>query len=149
LLVFLQNNGRTLEKEEMIEQIWPDRFVEDGNLTRNISTLRKDSALAPERFDWWMTSLSEESATRTKAFEHFYRHWWPERGDPLHSAAFTQMQITGIGNHTPHAWVPGENAIIFSVKVGDSINLWKIGFTKISRASNRGWNHQLHAMVHA
>ncbi len=41
LLVFVQNSGRTLEKEEMMREVWPDHFVEEGNLTRNVSTLRK------------------------------------------------------------------------------------------------------------
>jgi TolB-like protein/DNA-binding winged helix-turn-helix (wHTH) protein/Tfp pilus assembly protein PilF len=41
LLVFVQNSGRTLEKEEMMREVWPDQFVEEGNLTRNVSTLRK------------------------------------------------------------------------------------------------------------
>src|SRR5262245_19571120 len=41
LLVFVRNSGRTLEKEEMMREVWPDQFVEEGNLTRNVSTLRK------------------------------------------------------------------------------------------------------------
>jgi DNA-binding winged helix-turn-helix (wHTH) protein/TolB-like protein/Tfp pilus assembly protein PilF len=49
LLVFVQNSGRTLEKEEMMRQVWPDQFVEEGNLTRNVSTLRK--ALGESRDD--------------------------------------------------------------------------------------------------
>src|SRR5262249_40334071 len=49
LQVFVQNSGRTLEKEEIMRQVWPDQFVEEGNLTRNISTLRK--ALGESRDD--------------------------------------------------------------------------------------------------
>jgi DNA-binding winged helix-turn-helix (wHTH) protein/TolB-like protein/Tfp pilus assembly protein PilF len=49
LLVFVQNSGRTLEKEEMMRQVWHDQFVEEGNLTRNVSTLRK--ALGESRDD--------------------------------------------------------------------------------------------------
>jgi DNA-binding winged helix-turn-helix (wHTH) protein len=41
LLVFVQNSGRTLEKEEVMREVWPGQFVEEGNLTRNVSTLRK------------------------------------------------------------------------------------------------------------
>ncbi len=41
-LVFLvQGNGRILEKEELIQAIWPKIFVEEGNLTQNIFILRK------------------------------------------------------------------------------------------------------------
>jgi DNA-binding winged helix-turn-helix (wHTH) protein/tetratricopeptide (TPR) repeat protein len=48
LEVFLQNSGRTLTKEELIEQVWPEQFVEEGNLTRNISTLRKVLGETPD-----------------------------------------------------------------------------------------------------
>src|SRR5262245_21315919 len=41
LLTLVQNNGRVLTKEELISAVWPDSFVEEGNLARNISTLRQ------------------------------------------------------------------------------------------------------------
>ncbi len=41
LLALVENSGQTLEKEELINRIWADTFVEEGNLNRNISTLRK------------------------------------------------------------------------------------------------------------
>lgn len=41
LKVLVQNNGRLVEKDELLKEIWPDSFVEEGNLNRNISILRK------------------------------------------------------------------------------------------------------------
>jgi len=41
LLVLVENHGRVLEKEELIRAVWPDTFVEDGNLCVAISLLRK------------------------------------------------------------------------------------------------------------
>ena len=41
LLMLVRNSGRALEKEVFMREIWPDSFVEEGNLNRNISTLRK------------------------------------------------------------------------------------------------------------
>jgi TolB-like protein/tetratricopeptide (TPR) repeat protein len=40
LLVLVQNTGHVLSKEEMMKLVWPDTAVEEGNLARNISTLR-------------------------------------------------------------------------------------------------------------
>lgn len=40
LQLLVQNSGHMLAKEELLKAIWPDSFVEEGNLTRNISTLR-------------------------------------------------------------------------------------------------------------
>jgi DNA-binding winged helix-turn-helix (wHTH) protein/tetratricopeptide (TPR) repeat protein len=41
LLVLVENNGRVMKKEELISRIWPNSFVEEGNLTQNIFVLRK------------------------------------------------------------------------------------------------------------
>jgi len=41
LLVFVQNSGHILSKDEVMKLIWPDTAVEEGNLARNVSTLRK------------------------------------------------------------------------------------------------------------
>ena len=41
LLALVENNGHVLAKDRLMERVWADRFVEDGNLNRNISTLRK------------------------------------------------------------------------------------------------------------
>lgn len=45
LLFFLiQNSDRVVEKDELLEAIWKDTFVEEGTLTRNVSWLRKKLA---------------------------------------------------------------------------------------------------------
>ena len=41
LEVLLRNRDRVMEKEELLKAIWPDSFVEEANLTQNVSTLRK------------------------------------------------------------------------------------------------------------
>src|SRR5215510_2836707 len=41
LLVLVENSGHIFEKDELMKAIWPDSVVEEANLTRNISTLRK------------------------------------------------------------------------------------------------------------
>jgi TolB-like protein/DNA-binding winged helix-turn-helix (wHTH) protein/Flp pilus assembly protein TadD len=41
LFVLVQSAGIAVEKEKLIREVWPDTFVGDGSLVRNISTLRK------------------------------------------------------------------------------------------------------------
>ncbi len=41
LLLLLQKAGHLVEKEELIRGVWPDTFVEEGNLNKNIFVLRK------------------------------------------------------------------------------------------------------------
>ena len=40
LLVLVESAGQLVEKSELLARVWPDTFVEDGNLSVNIFTLR-------------------------------------------------------------------------------------------------------------
>jgi Tol biopolymer transport system component/DNA-binding winged helix-turn-helix (wHTH) protein len=41
LLVLAQHGGNVVEKERLMRAVWPDSFVEEGNLAQNIFVLRK------------------------------------------------------------------------------------------------------------
>lgn len=41
LLVLVRSGGRSLSKEELIAAVWNDSFVEEGNLAKQVSRLRK------------------------------------------------------------------------------------------------------------
>src|SRR5882672_6865381 len=46
LLLLVEHNGEVVEKDELMNALWPDSFVEEGNLTQNIYVLRKALAEA-------------------------------------------------------------------------------------------------------
>src|SRR5579859_1150514 len=48
LLFLAQNPNRLVTKEELLEAVWGDTFVEEGNLTQYISHLRKALGDNPE-----------------------------------------------------------------------------------------------------
>lgn len=79
LEIFLENAGRLLEKDDLMQQIWQDRFVEESNLTSNIKMLRKalgDDAANPRfietiprrgyRFIADVRRMDEDAETREK-----------------------------------------------------------------------------------
>jgi Tol biopolymer transport system component/DNA-binding winged helix-turn-helix (wHTH) protein len=41
LLLLLERRGDVVEKDELMQSLWPDSFVEEANLTQNIYSLRK------------------------------------------------------------------------------------------------------------
>jgi Tol biopolymer transport system component/DNA-binding winged helix-turn-helix (wHTH) protein len=41
LLYLVTNAGKTVSREEIMQAVWPDSFVEEGNLSYNVSQLRK------------------------------------------------------------------------------------------------------------
>src|SRR6476620_6370573 len=41
LLVLIQHGVRVVDKEQLLKEVWPDTFVEEGSLSRNIHELRR------------------------------------------------------------------------------------------------------------
>lgn len=41
LLCFVANPGRVVTKDELLKSVWPESFVEEGNLTQHVFALRK------------------------------------------------------------------------------------------------------------
>src|SRR3982074_2133152 len=41
LLALLEHDGRIVQKDDLMKKVWPNTFVEEGNLTQNVSLLRK------------------------------------------------------------------------------------------------------------
>ena len=41
LLTLIESSGHVISKDDLMKKVWPDSFVEEGNLTQNISLLRK------------------------------------------------------------------------------------------------------------
>ena len=41
LLALVEGSGQVISKDGLMKKVWPDSFVEEGNLTQNISLLRK------------------------------------------------------------------------------------------------------------
>src|ERR1041385_3084972 len=41
LLVLIQHGVQVVDKEQLLKEVWPDTFVEEGSLSRNIHELRK------------------------------------------------------------------------------------------------------------
>lgn len=52
LIALVRNKGELLNKDELLKTIWPDRVVEEGNLTQNIYLLRKTLGKAPDGKDY-------------------------------------------------------------------------------------------------
>ena len=47
LIALIESSGRLVDKEELITKLWPDTFVEEATLARNISDLRKALGESP------------------------------------------------------------------------------------------------------
>ena len=55
LCALVQRRGEVLLKEELMHSIWPDTVVEEGNLNRHISTIRKALGESPNEHQYIVT----------------------------------------------------------------------------------------------
>lgn len=52
LLVLVQNGGHILSKDDVMKLVWPETTVEEGNIARNISTLRNALGECPREHQY-------------------------------------------------------------------------------------------------
>jgi Tol biopolymer transport system component/DNA-binding winged helix-turn-helix (wHTH) protein len=55
LLVLVEASGRIVEKDELMKRLWPDSFVEEGNLSVQVSGLRKALGETPNDHQYILT----------------------------------------------------------------------------------------------
>ncbi len=55
LLALVEHSGEVLDKDELMQRVWPDAIVEEGNLTTNISHLRKALDEKPHQHQYIVT----------------------------------------------------------------------------------------------
>ena len=47
LVTLVEHGGQVVAKDDLMKRVWPNTFVEEGNLTQNISLLRKALGESP------------------------------------------------------------------------------------------------------
>lgn len=55
LLTLVERGGSVVSKQELLDAVWPDSFVEEGNLTQNIFLLRRELGRTPKGEDYIQT----------------------------------------------------------------------------------------------
>lgn len=77
LLVLVENRGRLLSKEELLQKVWPDTFVEEANLSVNVSALRRTLGEAAGE-----AQFIETVARRGYRFTAEVKEVFPDDGGP-------------------------------------------------------------------
>jgi Tol biopolymer transport system component/DNA-binding winged helix-turn-helix (wHTH) protein len=79
LLVLIEESGRVVEKNELMKRLWPDSFVEEGNLSVQVSALRKALGETPNDHRYIVTipgrgyRFAEPVRAREKGHEFVHR----------------------------------------------------------------------------
>jgi TolB-like protein/DNA-binding winged helix-turn-helix (wHTH) protein/Tfp pilus assembly protein PilF len=144
LLYFAEHGGRLMTKEEVLSAVWQDSFVEEGNLTRNVSTLRKALGDNPDDPRYIVTMPG-----RGYQFVPAIREVWEEEGpgkmpepvarpalpdDPTEPAGETEPASDGppdaraAGRVSSRRWFLALAGVAVVALVG-TIWLWRFGRT--------------------
>jgi DNA-binding winged helix-turn-helix (wHTH) protein/TolB-like protein/Tfp pilus assembly protein PilF len=86
LALLVEKNGHLFAKEELMQAVWPDSFVEEGNLTRNISTLRTVLAERPD--DQYIETVPKRGyrfVARVREVDESTEREWNEQFQPGNS----------------------------------------------------------------
>ena len=59
LLALVEHSGRVVGKDKLLELIWPDSFVEEGNLSFSVCILRRALGEGPHEHRYIMTVPGE------------------------------------------------------------------------------------------
>ena len=55
LLILVEKRGELVARQELMSAVWPDTFVEESNLSSNISILRRQLGVTPDGGDYIQT----------------------------------------------------------------------------------------------
>jgi len=115
LLPLVENAGHVLSKEDLIKKIWPDTFVEEVNLAKNVSSLRR--VFGGEESDRYIQTIPK----RGYRFAAKVREFWDQPGGAAivsqisASPALRIVPFTSFsGRATCPAFSPDGNQIAFA-----------------------------------
>src|SRR6266508_4295838 len=77
LLVLVEHGGHVIDKDELMKKVWPDSFVEEVNLAKNVSRLRK--ILDAEQSEHYIETIPK----RGYRFVAGIREIWTEDPAPI------------------------------------------------------------------
>ena len=84
LFFLIENAGRVVEKNELLESVWKNTFIEEGTLTQNISRLRKKLEAAVTESDEH-EKIIETLAVAASQFPHDVEIFLVQRRRPYQS----------------------------------------------------------------
>ena len=120
LLALVEQSGHVVEKDDLMKRVWPDTFVEEGNLTQSVSLLRKALGEAHGgvqfietisrrgyRFVATVTAASENGITHAVKFNDFEKR---DNGNELdvRVAGQSSKAAEPVGAYSNGSGIPSE-----------------------------------------
>lgn len=121
LRVLVRNHGQILDKDTLLKEVWPDSFVEEGNISFNIRQLRKalnDDVQAP----LFIETVPRRGYRFIAEVEEVDPSSAPEQSDETrHPPASASLPATAVSRRR---FVPGVTALSFFLLCAVVIGAW-------------------------
>jgi len=111
LLVLVRHGQEVVTKDDLMKAVWPDTFVEEANLSRNIFMLRKALRESPQDHRYILTVPG-----RGYRFAENVR-LVPEQQVSIFAAQHSTMQVH-VKETTPWGWLSAWAGILLAIAVG-------------------------------
>jgi DNA-binding winged helix-turn-helix (wHTH) protein/tetratricopeptide (TPR) repeat protein len=111
LLVLVRRHQEVVTKDDLMKAVWPDTFVEEANLSRNIFMLRKALGETPQDHQYVLTVPG-----RGYRFAETVR-LVPEQQVSVVAAHHSKVQLQ-VEETKPWAWIAVAAAVLVAVAVG-------------------------------
>jgi eukaryotic-like serine/threonine-protein kinase len=108
LLVLIRHNAEVVTKDDLMKSVWPDTFVEEANLSRNIFMLRKALGENPPEHRYIITVPGRGYRLAENV------HLVPERDLSIVAASHSKVQVH-IKETKPWTWVAVAITLILAV----------------------------------
>jgi DNA-binding winged helix-turn-helix (wHTH) protein/tetratricopeptide (TPR) repeat protein len=105
LLVLVRHNKQVVTKDDLMKTLWPDTFVEETNLTRNIFLLRK--ALGESKHDRQYIVTVPGRGYRFAEDVHLV----PKQELNFVAASHSRVEVVQEGGIRPWGWIAGAAAV--------------------------------------
>jgi DNA-binding winged helix-turn-helix (wHTH) protein/tetratricopeptide (TPR) repeat protein len=111
LLVLVRHNTEVVTKEDLMKTVWPDTFVEEANLSRNIFMLRKALGESPQDHRYILTvpGRGYRLAENVRLV--------PEQEISIVAANRSRVQVE-VKETKPWVWISGSVLIVLAIAVG-------------------------------
>ncbi len=111
LLVLVRHNKEVVTKDDLMKKVWPDTFVEEANLSRNIFMLRKALGESPQDHRYILTVPGRGYRLAENV------HLVPGRELDIVAANRTKVQVQ-VRETKPWAWVAVAVVVLVAVAAG-------------------------------
>jgi len=97
LLALVESQGQILSKEELLQKVWPDTFVEEATLAQNVFNLgavQIQSKDQPEcRQRWYQSNWDASTAFTLDTYAHVLPHMQDEAATNVEALLFGKESV--------------------------------------------------------